>query len=79
MNTPMVLLGASHLRGLKRGDTFTTEGFFQGVTDKGVKWTLVGGNQEVGEYLFDTSYFRVRLGQFRALIKSNGQVEVEEV
>lgn len=73
-----VLLSKEHLTSLKKGDTFTTEGLFITLTKEPIVWTLKAVDSG-GEYLFRIEYLGVKLGNVHAMIKKNGQVEVEEV
>lgn len=83
MTSPLIL-SAEHLSSLAVGDTFESEGIFQGVTDEPVTWKLVKKDKEC--YLLEASYMGIFLGAFEAVVKKGFgpdkkgfKVEIEEV
>jgi hypothetical protein len=65
-------LTKEHLLVLQKGYSFPTEGLFQGLSKEPLVWTLVDGNIDQGEYVFEVSYYGVKVCEYCAmLVKRN--------
>jgi len=78
------LFTKEHLSRLKSGDTFSTEGIFQGVDQKRIKWELMkvrplgSGQRSPPVYTFIATYFGIRLGIFEVIVRPKGRIDFNE-
>lgn len=62
----------AYLATLKDGDSFETEGIFQGVSKANTVWTL--NLSDVGQYVFTVTYMGVFIAEYLADIKGENVV-----
>lgn len=79
METKVNGFSAALLKTLKQGDTFTTEGFFQGVSSAPCIWTVESMGKGNGAYTLKVSYLGVDVGRFFVSLKKGDSYRLEEM
>jgi hypothetical protein len=78
MGTEIKGFSVALLKSLKVGDTFNTEGFFQGIVPAPCVWTVESMGKDNGAYTLRATYFGVAVGKFFVSLKKN-KYQIEEM
>jgi hypothetical protein len=64
-------LSVKLLKTLKKGDSFTSEGFFQGISSTPCVWTVDSVGKDNGAYVLMVSYLGIAVGKFFVRVKKD--------